>query len=775
VKRKLLSRFFTLSSMALLLSGPALGEVQFQPAEVYSAGSKAEAVAVADLNNDGRDDVVLSTSSNFDPENDFKLKLFLQDRYGTLQRADDYSLNGDDASLPKSIAIGDLNGDGLNDIAVGFDRDRIDIFSQVSDGTLVLSKSLSSPYSSQIVVADVTGDRIDDIVGVGEGVFGIAVYAMTNDPAYHHKSYIYYMEPDGTSNLVLGDINNDGIEDIVTVAKQSESNALAVMLSEGEGAFSPISYYELDDGYSVNDISIEDLNGDGRNDVWLSSAGENTDISQMAFYQGDDGVLEKSIFSPGGSIYGMLIAYDLNNDLNKELIAVPLSGDTVSIFSALNNGELLRQSSYRIPEDYYENPQGIDIGDINSDGIPDLVIASPSSGLVLLKGNTQGINLAPIADAGGDQVVRKGQLILLDGSHSADRDGSIIDYRWSQVSGSAVTLNETSNGFATFQAPSSKNAEFGGDEALVFELEVEDHGNIVSIDTAIVTLDGNIPPRAITTDFQVVDSGDVVTLDGSLSTDLLGKIVSYEWRQISGEPVDLIQESAATVSFTAPSVVSSSPLIYFEILKFELVVTDNEGLESSAVTQVNVRSLAPPVAFAGFSKTVSSGEEVLLDGRRSSDPDGEIVSYNWRSLSDISVINYPNGTASFIAPTVSPGLKVALLFELEVEDNDGLKSTGIVSVVVEQNMPPVMPISLVRSVQPSSIVTLDASGAFDVDGEIVSYQWEKVSGPSVSIINSDSVTATFTTPSEQTTLVFAVTLTDDDGESSTFNVSIKVF
>lgn len=104
------------------------GEVQFQPAKIYSTGSRAEAVAVADLNNDGRDDVVVSTSSNFDPENDFKLKIFLQDEYGQLQEPVDYLLDGDGTTLPKSIDVGDLNGDGLLDIAVAFDGERIDIF-----------------------------------------------------------------------------------------------------------------------------------------------------------------------------------------------------------------------------------------------------------------------------------------------------------------------------------------------------------------------------------------------------------------------------------------------------------------------------------------------------------------------------------------------------------------------------------------------------------------------------------------------------------------------
>ncbi|WP_444937116.1 PKD domain-containing protein [Microbulbifer sp. JMSA004] len=775
MKLKLLSKFFVLPSITFLCASAVSEEVQFQPAEIYSTGSRAEAVAVADMNNDGRDDVVVSTSSNFDPENDFKLKIFLQDEYGQLQEPVDYLLDGDGTILPKSIDVGDLNGDGLLDIAVAFGGERIDIFSQLHDGTLVLSESISSSRSSKIAVADVTGDGIDDIVGIGSEEVGLAIYAMKDDPINNRLSYIYLMEPDDSISLALKDMNRDGVEDVITVVKQSERSALAVMLSESNGSFAPIQYYEIDEAFSVNNISVDDLNSDGRADIWLSVDGDDSDTTEMVFYQKDNGILENTIFAPVENAYGILLAYDLNNDLSSEFIAVPLQGNTISIHRKLSSDRMLEHFSYDIPEDSYNNFQGIDVGDINSDGIPDVVIASPSTGLVLLKGNTQGTNLAPLADAGDDQETRKDQIILLDGTHSSDRDGSIIDYRWRQLSGSPVTLNDTSNGFATFLAPLSKYSYLGMDESLVFELEIEDNENIVSVDKAIITLDGNIPPTAITNTFQVVGADEVVTLNGSSSRDLFGEIISYEWKQVAGEPVELEQESETTVSFSSPVLISSYPFISFEILEFELVVTDNEGLESSVIAQVNVQKLAPPMAIPVAAQTVYSGEEVLLDGRMSSDADGEIISYNWRSLSDIDVVNYPNGTASFIAPIISAESRALLTFELEVEDNDGLKSTSMINVTVERNMPPIVPSDLMKIVQPNFPVTLDASGAFDRDGEIVSYQWQQVSGPSVAIANSNSISANFTAPSEQATLVFAVTVIDDDGESSTFDTSVRVY
>ncbi len=83
-----------------------------------------------------------------------------------------------------------------------------------------------------------------------------------------------------------------------------------------------------------------------------------------------------------------------------------------------------------------------------------------------------------------------------------------------------------------------------------------------------------------------------------------------------------------------------------------------------------------------------------------------------------------------------------------------------------------------QSVPVLATVTLDGSGSSDSDGSISSYLWEQISGsPVVSINNSTSVTASFNAPNlvSSATLVFQLTVTDDDGdsESSTTQVTIN--
>jgi len=93
-------------------------------------------------------------------------------------------------------------------------------------------------------------------------------------------------------------------------------------------------------------------------------------------------------------------------------------------------------------------------------------------------------NLPPTADAGPDQTVNSLDPVTLDGSGSADTDGTVDVYTWTQTTGTDVVLDETVPAMPTFEAPN-----VGGDEVLTFELVVTDDDGAVSLaDAVIITI-----------------------------------------------------------------------------------------------------------------------------------------------------------------------------------------------------------------------------------------------------------------------------------------------
>ena len=96
-----------------------------------------------------------------------------------------------------------------------------------------------------------------------------------------------------------------------------------------------------------------------------------------------------------------------------------------------------------------------------------------------------GGNVDPIANAGSDQTVGPRQAVTLDGRGSSDSDGRLVQYRWTQVAGKGVNINNADSAVAGFVSP---NVRRGRSLTLVFELKVTDDQGAVASDQVTVTV-----------------------------------------------------------------------------------------------------------------------------------------------------------------------------------------------------------------------------------------------------------------------------------------------
>ncbi|MCW8956660.1 MAG: hypothetical protein OQL09_07240 [Gammaproteobacteria bacterium] len=365
----------------------------------------------------------------------------------------------------------------------------------------------------------------------------------------------------------------------------------------------------------------------------------------------------------------------------------------------------------------------------------------------------------PEVTAGIDQLVTAGDQVSLM-AVASDENGTIDTYLWQQLAGTAVTITGNTTASASFTAPLV-------DDSLLFQITVTDNDGQTATDTILITV--NQPPTVSAGSDQIVNEGNVVSLS-AIADDGAENAVSYQWTQVSGPTVAITGGTTANASFTAPLIATE-----FELLQFNITVTDNNGATATDTVSITVNNLLiPPTVNAGDDQIADEFATVNLSAT-AGDANGYIVSYSWSQISGTAVTLSATNTASvsFTAPlAVDPA--ETLIFAITVEDNDGETATDQVQVTVNDVIiPPEVNTTTDLpgdEVEEQSWIELVAD-AHDLDGEIVSYYWEQLSGTEVTLESTDTATTRFQAPNisgnSSIRLLFKVTVTDDEGATDT--------
>jgi N-acetylneuraminic acid mutarotase len=178
-------------------------------------------------------------------------------------------------------------------------------------------------------------------------------------------------------------------------------------------------------------------------------------------------------------------------------------------------------------------------------------------------------------------------------------------------------------------------------------------------------------------DQKITTPVDSVRLNGSASGDPDGKINEWLWRQIKGPTGSAIRDPLSSITLVKGLVGG--------IYLFELKVTDDKGLFAKDTVQVAVENPLvnrPPVADAGPDQTITSPTSTLtFDGSKSTDPDGNIMTYHWSNISGPSAAGITNPNA--VLTPVSLLTVGVYNFQLKVTDAGGLFSYDTVKVTFD--------------------------------------------------------------------------------------------
>lgn len=325
-----------------------------------------------------------------------------------------------------AVAVADLNGDGVPDVAVG-DASGGHIAVALGDGTGHFT--LSHTYSQvahqvlSLVAVDVNGDGTRDLVASGDFSFsgtqtGFAVFRGLGDGSFTLASRWVA----GGNYLTVGDFAEDGRPDLVSEDAGLHAPAF-VTVNLGAGHFRAGQLKATTAPKAAGQLGVDvlsrDVNNDGRPDVTLLAGG----VAIVYLNRGGGAFVHwsKALISSSSEQIHSAAFGDLNGDGNLDLALGGLPNQNVTVLIGRGDGTFAKPVTYNNGSG--ASAQSIAVGDVTGDGNPD-VVTNTFAALSVLPGNGDGTLGTPIlsGSARSNQTVLR--LVDLNGDGRLDAVGA---------------------------------------------------------------------------------------------------------------------------------------------------------------------------------------------------------------------------------------------------------------------------------------------------------------------------------------------------------------
>jgi hypothetical protein len=341
---------------------------QFLPPIYSPAGGGPRAVVTGDFNGDGIPDLAVA-----DTTGQADVSVLLGNGDGTFQSP--LPLHVQDGAY--ALAVGHFHDPNILDLVVT-ERSIVEVFLGNGDGTFQAPVAYAvgmDPISP--VVGDVNGDGFDDIVVVNQTSRTLSILYGNGDGTFQNAVNLDFPSPGTPESVALADLNGDGKLDLVTGNQYNPdvaSSVVSVLLNQGNddaghAQFQPAVNYRAEG--DVVSLAVKDITGDTIPDViFVSESGQFVGVFPGDGHGGLVGPVLRSptSFSSGG--YGLLAVDDFDGD-GKLDVTVPARSGRESVLYGRGDGTFGPPSYYAMASSTW----AVATGDFNGDGAPDLAVA----------------------------------------------------------------------------------------------------------------------------------------------------------------------------------------------------------------------------------------------------------------------------------------------------------------------------------------------------------------------------------------------------------------
>ena len=388
------------NTVSVLLNTTAAGATtpSFAAQQTFATGSTPDSVAVGDVNGDGRPDLAVANFSS----NTVSVLLDTTAAGATMPSfaAQQTFATG---SEPFSVAVGDVNGDGRPDLAVANEGSNTVsvLLNTTAAGATTASFASQQTFATgsfprSVALADVNGDGRPDLAVANEGSNTVSVLLNTTAAGATTPTFAA-QQTFATGSMpfavAVGDVNGDGRPDLI-VANETSTTVSVLLNTTGAGATTPsfATQETFATGSQPISVAVADVNGDGQLDLAVANQSSNTVsvlLNTLAPIVVAPSFAAQQTFATGSAPQSVAVG-DVNGDGRPDLIVA--NDNFAGTVSVLLNTTAAGSTtpSFAAQQTFATGsfPRSVTVGDLNGDGLPDLIVANVSSNTVSVLLNT---------------------------------------------------------------------------------------------------------------------------------------------------------------------------------------------------------------------------------------------------------------------------------------------------------------------------------------------------------------------------------------------------
>ena len=374
-----------LGTILLIVSsrGPFAIAQSFSAAVVYPTGSAPQGLAAIDVNQDSLADLLTVNSGS----NTVSILLNQRVAPGTFSLVPVTFPTG--GTYPVALALADVNSDKQADMVVV--NEMSSTVSVLLNSATTSLFSRATTYSSGgvaprgVAVGDVNNDGLPDIVLTTIGTNKIGI--LLNSPATPGKFLPVATFSSGSvrpEGIVLEDVDGDTYLDVLVTNQRNNSVSVLLNSPKKPGKFLAGSSY-ASSGTTPRGISVSDLNGDGRPDVALTNEGTgsvaillNSSTAKGSFSNG-------TIYTSGANNPVGIAVGDVNGDQQRDIVVADYAAKKGTTLCILLNS-VTAPGTFSAPPAIYDSngtgPHSVVLRDLNNDGRLDIATTNLGSDTV---------------------------------------------------------------------------------------------------------------------------------------------------------------------------------------------------------------------------------------------------------------------------------------------------------------------------------------------------------------------------------------------------------